>query len=101
MNAKSDRSPEDERHGGGPSEGRIRICPTCGAKMSEGRMSGGLSSGRRAWACANYPECTTVEIERTPEEQAILDELMRLEAEAKDAKGGIWADEGTQSDEGT
>jgi ssDNA-binding Zn-finger/Zn-ribbon topoisomerase 1 len=40
-------------------------------------MKGGLSHGRRVWACTNYPKCTHAEIERTPKEQAMLDALMR------------------------
>jgi len=53
------------------------VCPRCGGELMEGEMKGGMSHERRAWACTNYPKCTHVEIEKTPQEQALLDALKR------------------------
>lgn len=61
----------------GTSPKQSKVCPRCGGELIEGEMKGGLSHGRRAWACTNYPKCTHAEIERTPKEQAMLDALMR------------------------
>jgi ssDNA-binding Zn-finger/Zn-ribbon topoisomerase 1 len=60
-----------------------KVCPRCGGELTEGEMKGGLSHGRRAWACPNYPKCTYAEIERTSKEQAMRDALMR-EARVKE-----------------
>jgi ssDNA-binding Zn-finger/Zn-ribbon topoisomerase 1 len=62
---------------GGTSPKQSKVCPRCGGELIEGEMKGGLSHGRRAWACMNYPKCTHAEIERTSKEQAMLDALMR------------------------
>jgi len=45
--------------------------------MIKGEMEGGLSHGRFAWACTDFPKCGHVEMVRTPEEQAILDRLKK------------------------
>jgi len=60
----------------GSSE-KYKICPQCGGKMMKGTMEGGLSDGKHAWSCTNFPECTYLEVERTPLEQALLDALMK------------------------
>jgi ssDNA-binding Zn-finger/Zn-ribbon topoisomerase 1 len=62
---------------GGTSPKQSKVCPRCGGELIEGEMKGGLSHGRRAWACMNYPKCTHAEIGRTSKEQTMLDVLMR------------------------
>lgn len=52
-------------------------CPKCGAEMIKGEMRGGLSPGRFAWACTNFPKCGHIEMVLTREEQAILDKLKK------------------------
>ncbi len=66
----------------GTSPKQSKVCPRCGGELIEGEINGGLSHGRRAWACMNFPKCTHAEIERTPNERAMLHALMR-EAKVK------------------
>ncbi len=70
-----DKTNSRGRAEGPDQEAETRPCPKCGAEMMKGEMRGGLSNGRSAWVCTNFPQCGYIEMVRTPEEQVILDRL--------------------------